>query len=68
MPALHQGLRLAHAVGSVGCSVVTCGSPNLKSVSGQQLQIRQVVEDLAVNLSTVQGAEPLKEKHIDSVP
>lgn len=39
----------------------------LKSVSGQQLQIGQVVDDLTVDLSAVQGAEPLGETHNDSV-
>lgn len=63
--------RGPHQVGArsrkCGVQRVNCGTPDLKSVSGQQLQIRQVVEDLAVNLFTVQGAEPLKEKHTDSV-
>lgn len=40
----------------------------LKRVSGQQLQIRQVVEDLAVDLFAVQSVEPLRGTHNDSVP
>lgn len=39
----------------------------LEAVTGQQLQIRQMVDDLIVNLFTVQSIQPLEHTHTESV-
>lgn len=42
-------------------------SVDLEVVAGQQLQIRQMVDDLIVNLFTVQSIQPLEQMQIKSV-